>query len=414
MKRVVITGMGALTPVGNNITDYWQSLVKGVSGANTITQFDATNFKTKFACELKDYDASTYLQPKEIKKLDPFAQYAVVAAEQAIKNAKINTLPAHVLNHIGIVWGSGIGGLKTLQEEVTTFAKNPEKPHFSPFFIPKLIGDMAPGYISIKHGFCGPNFTTISACASSSNALIDAYHLIKLGLADIMIAGGSEASITAAGIGGFNALRALSVRNEDPQAASRPFDKGRDGFVMGEGAGALVLESYEHAKKRQANMHAEMVGIGLSSDAYHITAPHPEGIGVTKVMEKALQNAVLVPQDIDYINMHGTSTSLGDIAEVKAVQKVFGKHAYNLHMSATKSMTGHLLGASGVVEAIASILAIQHHIIPPTINYCTADEAIDPALNFTFNHAQKKAVHTAMSNSFGFGGHNCSIIFRSI
>ncbi len=414
MKKVVITGMGALTPIGNNIEEYWHALTNGVSGADVITQFDTTNFKTKFACELKNYNSNHSLTPKEIKKLDPFAQYAVTVANQAIEDAKLFSLPSSILEGVGVVWGSGIGGMKTIQGEVTNYAQNPSKPHFSPFFIPRLIGNMAPGYISIKNGFRGPSFTTISACASSSNALIDAYHLIKLGLADIMVTGGSEATITEAGIGGFNALRALSIRNDSPHTASRPFDKHRDGFVMGEGAGALVLESYEHAKKRKAKIYAELLGIGLSADAYHITAPHPEGKGVIAVMKKALQNAQLTPQDIDYINVHGTSTPLGDITEINAIQRVFGEHAYKLNMSSTKSMIGHLLGASGVAEAIASILTIQHNIIPPTINHCTPDEDIEGNLNLTLNYAQRRNIHTVMSNSFGFGGHNSSIIFRGI
>ena len=412
-RRVVLTGLGALTPIGNNVVAYWEGLSQGVSGAVPITRFDASNYSTQFACELKGYQERDYFDRKEAKRLDRFSQYALVACEEAIQDAGLVLKEEH-LERIGVVWGTGIGGLQSLEEEVITFTKGNAIPKFTPFFIPKMIADIAAGHISIKYGLKGPNFTTVSACASAANALIDAFHLIKLSSADIMVTGGSEAPITRAGIGGFNALKALSQRNDDPKTASRPFDKDRDGFVMGEGAGALILEEYEHAKARSAKIYAEVVGAGMSADAYHMTAPHPEGVGVVLVMKNSLQNAGVQPQEIDYINVHGTSTQLGDLNEVKAIQQVFGEHTRKLNVSSTKSMTGHLLGASGAIEAIASVLAIQYQLIPPTINHFTHDEMFDKQLNFTFNKAQKKTVNTVLSNTFGFGGHNCSIIFKKL
>ncbi|MFK5958995.1 MAG: beta-ketoacyl-ACP synthase II [Lutibacter sp.] len=412
-RRVVVTGLGALTPIGNNIEEYWNGLVNGVSGAAPITNFDASKFKTRFACELKNFEITEFLNRKDARKMDRFTQYAMVAADEAIIDSKLD-LEKIDKDKAGIIWGAGIGGLETFQNEVLNFAEGDGTPRFNPFFIPKMIADIAPGQLSIKYGFRGPNFATVSACASSSNAIIDALNYIRLGHADIMITGGSEATVTIAGIGGFNALQALSTRNDDPKTASRPFDKDRDGFISGEGAGALILEEYEHAKARGAKIYAEVAGGGLSADAYHITAPHPEGIGARNVMLNCLRDAGLKPEDVDAINMHGTSTPLGDISESKAILDVFGEHAYTLNLNSTKSMTGHLLGAAGAVEAIASILAIKHGIVPPTINHFTDDERIDNKLNFTFNKAQKRNVKVAMSNTFGFGGHNACVLLKKL
>ncbi len=413
IKRVVVTGLGALTPIGNNVEQYWNGLVNGVSGAAPITYFDATKFKTRFACELKNFDVTNFIDRKEARKMDKFTQYAMVATDEAILDSQLD-LEKIDKDRVGVIWGAGIGGLETFQIEVLNFASGDGTPRFNPFFIPKMIADIAPGQISIKYGFRGPNFATVSACASSSNAIIDALNYIRLGYADVMVAGGSEATITIAGIGGFNALQALSTRNEDSATASRPFDKDRDGFVSGEGAGSLILEEYEHAKARGAKIYAEVAGGGLSADAYHITAPHPEGLGAINVMRNCLKDAGLKPEDVDAINMHGTSTPLGDIAESKAILEVFGEHAYNLNLNSTKSMTGHLLGAAGAVEAIASILAMKHGIVPPTINHFTDDDQIDSKLNFTFNKAQKRDVKIAMSNTFGFGGHNACVLLKKL
>ena len=410
-SRVVVTGLGALTPIGNNVAAYWQGLAQGLSGAAPITRFDASKRKTRFACELKDYQPEAHFEHKEVRKMDPCSQYALVVSEEALKNSGLN-LAQEKLARIGVVWGTGIGGLESATESIATFSQGGDTPKVSPFFIPKMIADMPAGHISIKHGLQGPNFATVSACASASNALIDATQLIQLRHADVMVTGGSEAALTDVGMSGFSAIKALSVRNESPQTASRPFDKDRDGFVMGEGAGALVLEAYEHAQARGAKIYAEIIGVGMSADAYHITAPHPEGTGAALAMAHALKNAGLQPSDIDYINVHGTSTPLGDLPEVKAIQQVFGEAAYQLNISATKSMTGHLLGAAGAVEAIASILALQHQVIPPTINHFTDDPAFDAKLNFTFNQAQARPVNTVLSNTFGFGGHNTTIIFK--
>ena len=412
-RRVVVTGLGALTPIGNSISEYWDSLIIGKSGAGPITYFDTQHFKTKFACELKNFDALNYMDRKEMRKNDRFSQYAIVAAEEAINDSNIN-LEKINKDRVGVIWGAGIGGLETLQNEVLSFAENNFIPRFNPFLIPKLIADIAPGLISIKYGFTGPNFATVSACASSSNAIIDALNYIRLGYSDIIISGGSEAGVTIAGIGGFNAMHALSTRNDDPKTASRPFDKERDGFVLGEGAGALVIEEYEHAIARNAKIYAEIVGGGLSADAYHMTAPHPEGIGAIKVMQNCLKDAKIGYEKIDTINMHGTSTPLGDIAESNAVISVFQDHAYEINLNSTKSMTGHLLGAAGAIEAIASILSINNNTIPPTINHKNFDDRIDSNLNFTFGKAQKKEVNYAMSNTFGFGGHNACVIFKKI
>lgn len=412
-KRVVITGIGALTPIGNTREEYWEGLRNGKSGAALITKFDATKFKTKFACEVKGFDVGNFIDRKEARKMDPFAQYAMVVADEAIKDAN---LPLDQLNpdRVGVIWGSGIGGLLTFQEEVKSFANGDGTPRFNPFFIPKMIADLSAGHISIKYGFRGPNFTTVSACASSTNSIYDAYTYIKLGKSDIMITGGSEMAVCEAGIGGFNAMKALSERNDSPESASRPYDKDRDGFVLGEGAGGLVLEEYEHAKKRGAKIYAEIIGGGMSADAYHITAPHPEGAGIVKVMEHALDEAGIPASAVDYINTHGTSTPLGDIGEIKAIQKVFGDHSYKMNISSTKSMTGHLLGAAGAIESIACLLAIHEGIVPPTINHFNDDEELDPRLNLTFNKAQERNVNVALSNTFGFGGHNFSIIFKKI
>ncbi|MCF6350345.1 MAG: beta-ketoacyl-ACP synthase II [Flavobacteriaceae bacterium] len=413
LKRVVVTGLGALTPIGNNIREYWDALLSGVSGAAPITYFDASKFKTRFACELKNFEVTDFMHRKEARRMDKFTQYALVATDEAILDAGLD-LEKEDLSRIGVIWGAGIGGLETFQNEVLNFAKGDGTPRFNPFFIPKMIADIAPGQISIKYGFRGPNFATVSACASSANAMIDAFNYIRLGQADIFVTGGSEAAVTLAGMGGFNSMHALSTRNDDPKTASRPFDKDRDGFVLGEGAGALILEEYEHAKARGAKIYAELLGGGLSADAYHITAPHPEGLGALAVMQNCLKDAGLQPKDVDAINMHGTSTGLGDIAESKAIVKVFGNHAYNININSTKSMTGHLLGAAGVVEAIASILAIKNKIIPPTINHFTDDDQIDSKLNFTFNKPQKREVKVVMSNTFGFGGHNACVLFKKM
>jgi len=413
LRRVVVTGLGALTPIGNTVEAYWNGLSNGVSGAAPITRFDASKFKTHFACEVKGLDVEQFIDRKEARKMDLFTQMGLIVADQAILDAGLD-LEKSNLNRIGVIMGSGIGGLRSFQDEVTDFAKGDGTPRFNPFFIPKMIADICAGFISIKYGFKGPNFVTVSACASGTNAIIDAFNYIRLGKADIFVTGGTEATVTEAGVGGFNALKALSQRNDSPQTASRPFDKERDGFVLGEGAGCLILEEYEHAKARGAKIYAEMVGGGMSADAYHLTAPHPDGEGAGNVMLNALEDAGMKPKDIDYINVHGTSTPLGDISEIKAIQKVFGEHAYNLNISSTKSMTGHLLGAAGAIEAIASILAIQNSLIPPTINHFTDDEEFDSRLNLTFNKAQKREINAALSNTFGFGGHNASVIFKKI
>ena len=413
LKRVVVTGLGALTPIGNTKDAFWKALVSGKSGCAPITYFNTEHFKTKFACELKDYNVSDFFDRKEARKTDKFAQYAMVASDEAIIDAKLN-LDKIDKFRVGVIWGAGIGGIETFQNEVSNFATGNGTPRFNPFFIPKMIADIAPGNISIKHGFMGPNYTTVSACASSANAIIDALNYIRLGHCDIIVTGGSEATINEAGVGGFNAMHALSTRNESPETASRPFDATRDGFVLGEGSGALVLEEYEHAKARGANIYAELIGGGLSSDAYHMTAPHPEGIGVTAVMKNCLENAGISPEEVDAINTHGTSTPLGDVAELKAISRVFGDHAKNININSTKSMTGHLLGAAGAIEAIASILSIQHGIVPPTINHTTVDENIDSKLNLTLNKAQKRTVNIAMSNTFGFGGHNACVVFKKL
>ena len=413
IKRVVVTGLGALTPIGNNIEQYWNGLVNGVSGAAPITYFDASKFKTRFACELKNFEITDFLHRKEARKMDRFTQYAMVVSEEAIKDSKLD-LEKIDKDRVGVIWGAGVGGLETFQDEMLNFAKGDGTPRFNPFFIPKMIADIAPGQISIKYGFRGPNFATVSACASSANALIDALNYIRLGHADVIVSGGSEAGVTMAGMGGFNALQALSTRNDDPTTASRPFDKDREGFVLGEGAGALILEEYEHAIARGATIYAEIAGGGLSADAHHITAPHPEGLGAKNVMLNCLKDAGLQPEDVDAINVHGTSTPLGDIAESKAIKEVFGAHAYNININSTKSMTGHLLGAAGAVEAIASILAMKNSTVPPTINHTTDDDKIDNQLNFTFNKAQKRTVNVAMSNTFGFGGHNTCVLFKKL
>ncbi|CAA0252075.1 beta-ketoacyl-ACP synthase II [Tenacibaculum maritimum] len=413
LKRVVVTGLGALTPIGNNIEEYWNALINGVSGAAPITYFDAAKFKTRFACELKGFDATNYMNRKEARKMDRFTQYAMVASDEAIADSKLNLDEVNKLR-VGVIWGAGIGGLETFQNEVLNFASGDGTPKFNPFFIPKMIADIAPGNISIKNGFMGPNYTTVSACASSANAMIDALNYIRLGHCDVIVTGGSEAAVTIAGMGGFNAMHALSTRNESPETASRPFDAERDGFVLGEGAGAIVLEEYEHAKARGAKIYAEVVGGGMSSDAHHMTAPHPEGIGVIAVMKNCLENAGLKPEDVDHINTHGTSTPLGDVAELKAISEVFGSHAKNININSTKSMTGHLLGAAGAIESIAAILAIENSIVPPTINHATPDENINSALNLTLNKAAKREVKVAVSNTFGFGGHNACIAFKKI
>lgn len=413
LKRVVVTGLGAITPIGNTKDEYWDGLVNGKSGAAQITYFDSSKFKTQFACEIKDFNVNDFIDRKLARKMDKFSQYAMVATDEAIADSKLD-LESLNKYRVGVIWGAGIGGLETFQQEVLNYAQGDGTPRFNPFFIPKMIADIAPGNISIKYGFMGPNYTTVSACASSANSLIDALNTIRLGHCDVVITGGSEAAVTIAGMGGFNAMHAMSTRNDSPETASRPFDANRDGFVLGEGAGSIILEEYEHAKARGAKIYAEVVGGGLSSDAYHMTAPHPEGIGVVAVMRNCLENAGLNPKDVDHINTHGTSTPLGDVAELKAISEVFGEHAKNININSTKSMTGHLLGAAGAIEAIASILAMEHGIIPPTINHETVDENIDPELNLTLNQAQKREIKVAMSNTFGFGGHNACVLFKKI
>jgi 3-oxoacyl-[acyl-carrier-protein] synthase II len=413
LKRVVVTGLGALTPIGNSIQEYWEGLITGKSGAAPITYYDTEKHKTKFACEVKNFNIEDYMDRKEARRLDKFAQYAIAASDEAIKDAGIT--PDNVNKHrVGVIWGAGIGGLETFQDEVLYYAKCDGQPKFNPFFIPKMIADIAPAHISMRNGYMGPNYTTVSACASSANALIDAFNYIRLGMCDVIVSGGSEAAVTIAGMGGFNSMHALSTRNESPETASRPFDATRDGFVLGEGAGALVLEEYEHAKARGAKIYCEVGGGGMSSDAYHLTAPHPEGIGVIAVMENTLRDAGMTPDMIDHINTHGTSTPLGDVAELKAISHVFGEHAKNININSTKSMTGHLLGAAGAIEAIASILAMQNSLVPPTINHTTVDENIDPSLNLTLNKAQKREIKVAMSNTFGFGGHNACVLFKKL
>ena len=412
-RRVVVTGMGALTPIGNDLESYWNGLISGTSGSADITHFDATNFKTKFACELKGFDPADHFEKKEFRRYDRFSQYGIVAASEAIDDSKlIDSSPNY--DRIGVIWGAGIGGLETFQNEVLNFADGDGTPRFNPFFIPKMIPDIAPGLIAMKYGFQGPNYATVSACASSSNALIDALNYIRIGHADVIVAGGSEAPVTIAGVAGFNAMHALSTRNDDPGSASRPFDRDRDGFVLGEGAGALILEEYEHAINRGAKIYAELAGGGLSCDAYHMTAPHPDGRGAIKVMKNCLDDAGLNHTDIDLINMHGTSTPLGDVAESKAVKNVFQEHSYNLNVNSTKSMTGHLLGAAGAIESISCVLAMKHGIVPPTINHFNDDDNIDSELNFTFSSPQKRDISIAMSNTFGFGGHNACVIFKKI
>ena len=411
LKRVVVTGLGALTALGKTVEEYWQGLTDGVSGCAMIEQFDASKFKTKFACEVKNFDPTTYLDRKEARKMDRFTQFAIVAADEAVKDAGLTPENANA-DRVGVIFGSGIGGIITFQEEVMNYGSGDGTPRFNPFFIPKMILDIAAGQISMRHGFRGPNFAVVSACASSTNAIIDAFDNIRLNKADVIVTGGSEAVICAAGVGGFNAMKAMSERNDNPTTASRPFDKDRDGFVMGEGAGILILESLDHALARGAKIYCEIAGGGATADAHHITAPHPEGLGARNVMIAALADAGMVPTDIDYINVHGTSTPLGDVAETKAIMSVFGEHAYNLNISATKSMTGHCLGAAGALEALACILAITKDIVPPTINHFTDDPDLDPKLNFTFNKAQHRTVNAALSNTFGFGGHNASMIIK--
>jgi 3-oxoacyl-[acyl-carrier-protein] synthase II len=411
LKRVVVTGLGALTPIGNNISEFWDSLISGKSGAAEIKQFDASKFKTQFACEVKNFNVEDFMDRKEARKLDQFSQYAMVSASEAMADSGLMESNPNQ-DRIGVIWGSGIGGLKTFQDEAQNFFAGDGTPKFNPFFIPKMISDIASGHISIKYGLRGPNYVTVSACASATNAIIDAFNLIRLGKADAIVTGGSEAAVNEMGMGGFNALRALSTRNESPETASRPFDAERDGFVLGEGAGALILEEYNHAIKRGAKIYAEVCGGGMSGDAYHMTAPHPEGIGARNVMISALEDAEMNANEVDYVNVHGTSTPLGDIAETKAILQVFGEHAYNLNISSTKSMTGHLLGAAGAIEAIACILAVKNDIVPPTINHFTDDPELDNKLNFTFHKAQKRTVNVAISNTFGFGGHNTSVIVK--
>jgi 3-oxoacyl-[acyl-carrier-protein] synthase II len=429
LKRVVITGLGALTPLGNDPESYWKNLVQGVSGAAEITRFDASKFKTQFACEVKNFNVQDHIHRREARRMDLFTQYAVVSSKQALNDAGLvgegvdseevseealsKTRKFKVnLDRAGVIWGSGVGGFQSFMDEARNFYQGDGTPRFSPFFIPMMIPDIAAGHISIRNGFRGPNYATVSACASSTHALIDSFNLIRLGKADVMVTGGSEAAVTEGGIGGFNAIKALSTRNEDPKRASRPFDKTRDGFVLGEGAGAIILESLEHAKARGAKIYCEMVGGGMSADAHHITAPHPEGLGATNVMRATLEDAGMNPDEVDYVNVHGTSTPLGDIAETQAIQKVFGESAYNLSISSTKSMTGHLLGAAGAIEAMACIMAIKHGVIPPTINFEHEDEGLDPKLDFTFNKARQREVGAALSNTFGFGGHNASVLFK--
>ena len=413
LRRVVVTGMGALTPIGNDLDSYWNGLISGTSGCAEITHFDASEFKTKFACELKGFDPANHFEKKEFRRYDRFTQYGIVAASESVKDSRLLESNPN-LDRVGVIWGSGIGGLETFQNEVLNFSEGNGTPRFNPFMIPKMIPDIASGLIAMKYGFQGPNYATVSACASSSNALIDALTYIRVGYADVIVAGGSEAPVTIAGVGGFNAMHALSTRNDDPNTASRPFDRDRDGFVLGEGAGSLIIEEYEHAVNRGAKIYAEVIGGGLSCDAYHMTAPHPDGRGAIKVMKNCLQDANIQTSDIDLINMHGTSTPLGDVAESKAITEVFQDDAYKLNINSTKSMTGHLLGAAGAVEAISCILAMKHGIIPPTINHFNDDDNIDPKLNFTFSSAQKRSVDIAMSNTFGFGGHNACVIFKKV
>ena len=413
LKRVVVTGLGALTPIGNTKDEYWDALVKGKSGAAPITYFNTEKFKTKFACELKNFEVTDFIHRKDARKMDRFTQYAMVASDEAIADSELDLDKIDKLR-VGVIWGAGIGGLETFQNEVLNFAEGDGTPKFNPFFIPKMIADIAPGNISIKNGFMGPNYTTVSACASSANALIDALNYIRLGHCDVIVTGGSEAAVAIAGMGGFNALHALSTRNDSPETASRPFDAQRDGFVLGEGAGCLILEDYDHAVARGAKIYAEVIGGGMSSDAHHMTAPHPEGIGVVAVMKNCLNNAGISPEEVDYINTHGTSTPLGDVAELKAIKEVFGDHAKNININSTKSMTGHLLGAAGAIEAVASVMSMQHGIIPPTINHENVDENIDPELNLTLNKPQNRDVKIAMSNTFGFGGHNACVLFKKI
>lgn len=412
-RRVVVTGLGALTPIGNNVQEYWNALSNGVSGAAPITQFDTSKFKTKFACEVKNFQVENFIDRKEARKMDRFTQFAMVTCEEALKDSGLN-LDEINKSRVGVIWGSGIGGLTSFFQESVEYARGDGTPRFSPFFITKMIADIASGLISIKYGFGGPNYTTVSACASSNHAMIDAFNYIRLGKSDIVVTGGSESCVNEPAMGGFSNMKALSERNDDPQTASRPFDKDRDGFVLGEGSGAIILEEYEHAKARGAKIYCEVAGAGMSADAYHMTAPHPEGLGVINVLNWALEDAGMKPEEIDYINVHGTSTPLGDIAELKAISSVFGDHAYKLNISSTKSMTGHLLGGAGAIEAIATIMAMQHNTVPPTINHFTDDEAIDPKLNLTFNKAQQRPVNAALSNTFGFGGHNATVIFRKL
>lgn len=411
LKRVVVTGLGALTPVGNTAEETWKNLLAGVSGAGPITRFDSSLFKTHFACEVKDFNPNDLLDRKEARRMDRFTQFGVVVADEAIADSGLD-LEKENLDRIGVIWGSGIGGIDTFFDQVKGYVDNDLTPRFNPFLIPMMISDITPGRISMKHGLRGPNYTTVSACASSTNALIDAFNLIRLGKCDVVVSGGSEAAINPVGMGGFNAMNALSTRNDDPKTASRPFDADRDGFVMGEGGAGIILEEYEHAKARGAKIYAEMVGGGLSADAHHLTAPHPEGLGARNVMSNAIEDAGMRPEDVDYVNVHGTSTPLGDIAETKAIQQVFGDHAYNINISSTKSMTGHLLGAAGAVEAMAAIMSIHTNMVPPTINHFTDDENLDPKLNFTFHSAQEREVRAALSNTFGFGGHNASVLFK--
>ena len=413
LKRVVVTGLGALTPLGNTVPEFWNNLIAGVSGAGPITRFDASKFKTQFACELKNFNPEDFMDRKEARKLDPFVQYAMASVDEVVKDAKIDFTTLNP-DRAGVIWGSGIGGLRTFIDEITEFNKGDGTPRFNPFFIPKMIIDIAPGHISIKYGLRGPNFATVSACASSTNAIIDAYNYIRLGMADLMVTGGSEAGVNEASVGGFNAMHALSTRNDSPATASRPFDLDREGFVIGEGAGALILEEYQHAINRGATIYAEIAGGGMSADANHITAPHPEGLGALNVMKNALSDANMTPQDIDYINVHGTSTPLGDISEATAIIRLFGDRAFEINISSTKSMTGHLLGAAGVIETIASILSVKNNIVPPTINHFTDDPQFDPRLNLTFNKAQHREVRAALSNTFGFGGHNASVIVKKV
>ena len=412
LKRVVVTGLGAVTPIGNDANTFWQSLINGKSGAAPITRYDATKFKTRFACEVKDFNPEIYFaEKKEVRKMDRFCHFAIAASEEAILHAALNKENLN-LDRVGVVWGAGIGGLQTFEEEMESYFAGGKEPRFNPFFIPKMILDIAAGQISIRHGFRGPNYATVSACASSTHAILDGFNLIRLGKAHIIVAGGSEAAVTQSGMGGFSSMHAMSKRNDSPETASRPFDKERDGFVLGEGAACLILEELEHALQRGATIYAEVAGGGMCADAYHITAPHPDGLGASNVMKLALEDAEMQPEDIDYINVHGTSTPLGDISETKAIVNVFGEHAYKLNISSTKSMTGHLLGAAGAVEAAVSVLSVKHDCVPPTINHFTDDPEIDPRLNLTFNNAQQRTIRAALSNTFGFGGHNASVIFK--